>query len=101
MGKVAWLRSRFRDLVHWDRRARDYCLTFNMSDASQGCLADLAEFCGALESTFDPKQANRDLMLVMEGRRQVWQHINQYLHLTQAQQAAILFGQRVFPEEKP
>jgi len=45
-------------------------------------LQDLAIFCRAHASTFNDSQ---QVMLVLEGRRQVWLRIAEQLHLTEAE----------------
>jgi hypothetical protein len=49
---------------------------------AEAVLADLATFCFAHRSP--AFKADRDIIL-MEGRRQVWQHIVAHLNLTEAQ----------------
>jgi hypothetical protein len=44
-------------------------------------LDDLAKFCRAHESTFDPNESER-AMLMREGRREVWLRIEKHLKLS-------------------
>lgn len=53
--------------------------------SAPGCdqvLADLAKFCRAEESTFDP---DARIHAVHEGRREVWLRIQRHLRLTPTQ----------------
>lgn len=60
-------------------KRRDYQLTFNDNPHARRVLADLAFFCYADRSTFDP---NARVHAVAEGRREVWLWINAHLHLS-------------------
>jgi hypothetical protein len=59
-------------------RKRAYQLTANQP-AGQEVIADLAAFCFAYESTFDP---DHRVQALKEGRRQVWLRIQQHLKLS-------------------
>lgn len=50
-------------------------------------MKDLARFCYAAKSCAVP---NRDLTLVLSGRREVWLRIQQHLHLEPEELASIL-----------
>ena len=56
-----------------------YLHTFNNGNASHAVLVDLARFCRAQESTF---VADDRTMLMLEGRREVWLRIQNYLNLS-------------------
>lgn len=49
-------------------------------------MKDLSKFCFAFETTADP---NRDLSLIKQGRREVWLRIQQNLHLSPEELAAL------------
>jgi hypothetical protein len=59
---------------------RQYCYrqTFK-GPLAQVVLADLARFCRATESTFDPNERTHALL---EGRREVWLRLSNQLQLT-------------------
>ena len=59
-------------------RRTNYVRTFNGPVAAP-VLKDLARFCRAHESTVHP---NRDAMLVLQGRREVWLRIQNHLNLS-------------------
>lgn len=70
--------SKIKDLFR-DRKVA-YCLTFKKDERySRAVLEDLAKFCRANESTF-----NNDARLsaVLEGRREVWLRVQNYLNLS-------------------
>jgi hypothetical protein len=69
----------FRD----KRRAYKQCFG---SAAGEEVLQDLSEFCRANTSTFD---ADPRMHAVLEGRREVWLRIQEYLHLTPDQLATL------------
>ena len=76
----------FLDLVRGMRRS--YQHSFG-SPAGRQVLADLAKFCRATQTCIvtpgglDPKvPIDVERTLVLEGRREVWLHIQQYLNLT-------------------
>lgn len=73
------LRSRLEQIraFVFGRRAA-YVRTFN-SPGAQPVLEDLARFCRAAESTFDPDPR---VAAVLEGRREVWLRIQQHLRLS-------------------
>ena len=70
-------------------RKRTYQLAFG-TPAGQEVLIDLAKFCRANSTTFDPDPR---LHAVLEGRREVWLRIANHLHLTQDQLYALYMGQ--------
>lgn len=76
-----------------------YNACFNF-DAPQGfhVLKDLARFCRANESTFNPDPRTHALL---EGRREVWLRIQEHLQLTPEQIYSLhpikALGQRVSP----
>lgn len=54
--------------------------TFNLESIdAKLVMKDLARFCRANESTFHPDPR---VHAVLEGRREVWLHIQKYLNLT-------------------
>lgn len=57
---------------------RSYALAFG-SPAGQQVLADLAPFCRAAQSCFD---ADPRIHAVLEGRREVWLRIQNFMRLT-------------------
>lgn len=67
--------------MNWIRaRKQAYQQTFNpASPAGAAVLADLARFCRARETCVVP--GDRDLSLILEGRREVWLRIEQQLNL--------------------
>ncbi len=67
--------------------------------AGQAVLADLAQFCRAAETCIvrkGDKTIDRDISLVLEGRREVWLRIQDHLRLNQEQLFALYGGQQ-FP----
>lgn len=60
------------------RRRHVYTLTFR-SIPGEEVLADLSRFCHANKTTAHP---NRDLSLILQGRREVWLRIANHLHMT-------------------
>lgn len=62
-------------------RAQCYKTTFDVkhNQADRETLADLAEFCRANKSTFDPDPR---VHAVLEGRREVWLRIMANLNLS-------------------
>lgn len=78
---IAWLRQ----------RKRAYQLVFR-SPAGAEVLEDLARFCRASETCFDPDPR---IHAALEGRREVWLRIQEYLNLTPEQLAAIKSGNRI------
>jgi hypothetical protein len=61
-------------------RKKAYQFTFNKEDMSNRlALQDMAKFCFAAKSTFDPDPR---IHALREGRREVWLRISQYLNLT-------------------
>ena len=62
------------------KRQRAYLNTFTKENvAAQEVLKDLARFCRAYESTFHP---DARIHAVLEGRREVFLRIREYLSLT-------------------
>lgn len=57
-----------------------YGFTFNKADKSNyAVLVDLAKFCRANETTY---MKDERLSAVLEGRREVWLRIQNYLNLS-------------------
>jgi hypothetical protein len=87
-----------RDTMNYlRRRRRDYQLTFKHAVPGQNVLADLAKFCRANETCVIPD--NRDLTLILEGRREVWLRIANHLNLSDEQLYALLTGRNFNPHE--
>lgn len=61
-----------------EQTKRDFQLTFK-SPSGERVLADLAPFCRETESCVVP--GDRDMTMVLEGRREVMLRIRQYLDL--------------------
>lgn len=72
--------SETRAIDHIRNRKRAYQQTFIQNMASEIVMEDLARFCRAGKSTFDPDPRVHALL---EGRREVWQRIAQHLNLTE------------------
>lgn len=64
-------------LLHSKKRA--YETIFNEGIDAKIVMQDLAKFCRANETTF---HANARVQAHLEGRREVWLHIQKYLQLT-------------------
>lgn len=71
------------------RRKQSYQSLFGSAGivSSEG-MKDLARFCHAFKTTAVP---NRDLSLVLQGRREVWLRISEHLQL-QPEELAALYG---------
>lgn len=64
-------------------RKAAYARVFNIhAKDGEAVLADLAEFCRAHISTYDPEARLADRL---DGRREVWLRIQQHLQLTNEQ----------------
>lgn len=74
-------------------RKRDYQLALT-SPAGQGVLIDLAKFCRADVSCFDPDPR---VHAALEGRREVWLRIQQHLNLSPEQLLALYSGNQFVP----
>jgi hypothetical protein len=84
--------SAFNQLLDFLRnRKRDYQHAL-ITPAGARVLIDLAKFCRANETCF---HTDARLHAVLEGRREVWLRIQQHLHLTPEQLAAIYSGNQV------
>lgn len=80
-------------------RKRDYQLTLGRLDVhSQRVLNDLAQFCRANDTCVVP--GDRDLTLILEGRREVWLRIANHLNLTPQQLYAIFTGHEFNPAQE-
>lgn len=69
-------------------RRHDYRVTFN-GPRAENVLRDLARFCRAHETTV---HSDRDAMLVLEGRREVWLRVQHHLELTPEQLWSLYSG---------
>lgn len=69
-------------------RKKSYQSLFGPSGivGSEG-LKDLAKFCRAFDTCI--VRGDRDQTHVLEGRREVWLHIQQYLHLSEEELVAL------------
>jgi hypothetical protein len=84
------------------RRRITYNLAANQP-AVQDMLIDLAVFCRANSSTValdKDGKVDRDLSLILEGRREVWLRIANHLNLTTKQLYALYTGQQFNPGEE-
>lgn len=74
----------FQEALNFFRnKTQDYNLTFQLTQpANIHVLMDLARFCRANESTFNPDPR---IAANLDGRREVWLHIQKYLHLSEEQ----------------
>lgn len=63
-------------------RKQAYQATFPQNLATETVLADLAKFCRAGASTFDP---NDRVSAMLEGRREVWLRISEHLNMSEDQ----------------
>jgi hypothetical protein len=70
----------------FENKQTDFRVAFN-SDAGKRVLADLAPFCRAHETCFIP--GAQDKSLVLEGRREVWLRIRDFLDRTPGELIAI------------
>lgn len=64
------------NFLQW--RRQQYLMTFD-NEAGKEVLADLAKFCRANETTFNPDPR---VHAVLEGRREVWLRIASHLNLS-------------------
>lgn len=70
-------------------RKKSYQSIFGPAGAAgSDAMKDLAKFCYAAKSTAVP---NRDLSMVLQGRREVWLRICEHLHL-EPEELAVLYG---------
>lgn len=74
-----------RAVAFLTRRKRSYQLMC-LAPASQTALADLAVFCRANESCFNPDPR---VHAALEGRREVWLRIQQHIQLSPEQLSAL------------
>lgn len=74
-----------RAALQWtEEKKRSYQLTFEATQpANVEVLEDLARFCRATESCVIP--GDHDRTLILEGRREVWLRISEWLNLTPEQ----------------
>lgn len=73
-------------LAHFTEKKAAYQLAFG-SPPGKAVLADLSPFCRARETCIVP--GDHDRTYVLEGRREVWLRIQQYLDLTPEQLVAL------------
>ena len=70
--------------------------------ATQEVLIDLAKFCRANETCVDldkDGRVDKDMTLILEGRREVWCRIQNHLKLTPSQLYALYTGRQFNPGE--
>lgn len=91
MGRFDELTDRMR---HWLRRKRDYDAVFKtvggeFTVSGAAVLRDIGQFCGPYKTTAKVSPVQREIdvhaMLIAEGRRQVYLHIQRRLRLTDDQ----------------
>ena len=82
----AWLRSR--------KQAYQFVFLGHGIDTTI-VLTDLAKFCRAHASTFDPDPR---IAAMLDGRREVWTRISQHLHLSD-EQLWDLYGNKSLTKE--
>lgn len=82
-------------LGFFQQRKRAYQLAFN-SPAGQDVMRDLAQFCRANSSAFNPDPR---VHAALEGRREVWLRIQNHLNLTQEQLFALSTGSNYIANE--
>ena len=73
-----------------DELVRSYRLAFG-SPAGQRVLHDLVKFCRAAQTTYEADIP----MLLLEGRRQVWLVIQNYMNLTPQEIVQLARGQAI------
>lgn len=78
------------------RRRTAYVKTFD-SNFGDEVIRDLAKFCRANESTFNPDARAH---AVLEGRREVWLRIQHHLRLTDEELWRIYSGTPIYPKDK-
>ena len=67
-----------------------------LSPAGQEVLVDLAKFCRANQTCYDP---DARIHAALEGRREVWLRIQQHLGLTSEQLFSLYGGQTFNPSQ--
>jgi hypothetical protein len=89
----------YREALDWLRGIkRSYQLTFQINQpANVEVMIDLSRFCRATESCVIP--GDRDKTLILEGRREVWLRIQEYLNLSPEQLYALKGGNAPQPKE--
>jgi hypothetical protein len=71
--------ERAREFLHQRRNSYKRLFHYENRDA-QVVLEDLAKFCRAHESTFNPDERTHALL---EGRKEVWLRLQQHLNMTE------------------
>lgn len=90
---VVWTdRLKGQVLDIYRRRRRTYQLTFGHPEG-QRCIELLMQFCRANETCFVDGDERRTMML--EGRREVWLHIQKYLRFSSEELLRIQMGQTI------
>ena len=85
-----------RALDYLNKRTRAYKHTFNVEEVfPRIVMEDLAKFCRAHESTFHENHSMSDRL---DGRREVFLRISNFLHLTD-EQLWDLYGNKSLPKD--
>lgn len=71
--------EKLKEFLHQRRNSYKRLFHFENRDA-QVVLTDLAKFCRAHESTFNPDERTHALL---EGRKEVWLRLQQHLNMTE------------------
>ena len=92
------IRSRFGRTFTAGELGRAYNMTFRNPLSGRFVLPDIAEFCRAT----DPAPREGDLFIQgrAAGRRDVWLHLNEFLHLTEEELADVLRGRAVLTTQE-
>lgn len=83
------------------RRRTNYQQAWGTQPAAQEVLMDLAKFCRANESCIVKDREGRvdvQQTLILEGRREVWQRIQNHINLQPSQLYSIYTGHQFNPE---
>ena len=70
--------AKAREVLHERKTAYQLCFS---SPAGQAVLEDLAKFCFATDTVFDPNQRQQDRII---GRNDVWRRVQEHLNLSSA-----------------
>lgn len=95
------MRQRIREALQWvsDRKGA-YVEVFLQHPRSRPVLQDLARFCRANQAPVARNTKTGEIderaTFIAIGRQEVWQHIQEYLHLTEEE----LFELRMAPQAK-
>lgn len=92
MGVLALPLSKIKERFTTLRRAYSHAFR---SPSGNIVLADLAQFCRANDTCFDPDPR---VHAAMEGRREVWLRIQEHLHLTPEQLVRLRTGHNLIED---